>query len=359
MINLDAIQKSSRSQSENMVLQSVDSLQRQLKQSFNEAKNLNFPSSYKRVKNVIIGGLGGSRFPALIIKELFKQELKLPVIINDDYFLPSSFVNKENLVILSSYSGTTEEVIIMAKQALIKKAKITGITSGGEIADILRGKKFPVYIFNPIYNPSGQPRIGFGYAVGGLLGMLFKLGFLKIKEEDVAQAIERLKTLSSHYQITIKKEKNLAKQLAFNLYEKYPYFIVSEFLTGWGNAIANQINETAKNISGFRVIPELNHHLMEGLKHPQKIKEVLIFIFFFSKFYSESIQKRFIITKEVVEKNNILTLWIELKGKNKIEQVFEAMALGSYTSMYLSFLYKENPAAIPYVDYFKKRLKEI
>jgi len=46
-------------------------------------------------------------------------------------------------------------------------------------------------------------------------------------------------------------------------------------------------------------------------------------------------------------------------GKNKIEQVFEMMALGSFFSMYLSVLYKENPAAIPYVDYFKKRLKEI
>ena len=358
MINLDGIEKKLISQTEKVVLQSIDSLRLQLKQSFSEAKNLNFPSSYKKVKNVIIAGLGGSRFPALIIKELFKQELKLPIIINDDYFLPS-FVNKESLVILSSYSGTTEEVIEIGKQALTKKAKVTGITSGGEIANVLKKKKLPVYIFNPIYNPSGQPRIGFGYTVGGLLGMFLKLGFLKIKEVNLVKAIEKLKNITSCYQITVKKEKNLAKQLALNLYEKYPYFIISEFLTGWGNAIANQINETAKNIAVFRVIPELNHHLMEGLKHPQKIKEVLIFVFFFSKFYSESIKKRFIITKEVVEKNNIRTLWIELKGKNKIEQIFEAMALGSYTSMYLSFLYKENPAAIPYVDYFKKRLKEI
>ena len=358
MINLDEIQKNLTTEAENKVLQSVDNLPLQLKQSFNEALNLNFPSSYKKVKNVIIGGLGGSRFPALIIKELFKQELKLPLIINDDYLLPA-FANKESLVVLSSYSGTTEEVIAMAKQASIKKTKITGITAGGEMAEILRRKKLPVYIFNPLYNPSGQPRIGFGYAVGGLLGMFYKLGFLGIKKEDLIQAIEKLKSLSSFYQITVKKEKNLAKQLALNLYEKYPYLIVSEFLTGWGNAVANQINETAKNISGFRVIPELNHHLMEGLKHPEKIKEILIFVFFFSNLYSNNIKKRFIITKEVVEKNNISTLWIELKGKNKIEQVFEAMALGSYTSMYLSFLYQENPAAIPYVDYFKKRLKEI
>jgi glucose/mannose-6-phosphate isomerase len=126
-----------------------------------------------------------------------------------------------------------------------------------------------------------------------------------------------------------------------------------------GNAIANQTNETAKAISDFYVIPELNHHLMEGLKHPEILKKLLIFVFFESDLYSSPIQKRFLITKEVVEKNKVKTFAYKLLGKNKIEQVFEMMALGSFFSMYLSVLYKENPAAIPYVDYFKKRLKEI
>ena len=54
--------------------------------------------------------------------------------------------------------------------------------------------------------------------------------------------------------------------MAQKIINKYPYYIVSEFLTGVGNTIVNQTNETAKSISSFRVIPELNHHLMEGLK---------------------------------------------------------------------------------------------
>ncbi|MEK7097067.1 MAG: SIS domain-containing protein, partial [Patescibacteria group bacterium] len=84
-----------------------------------------------------------------------------------------------------------------------------------------------------------------------------------------------------------------------------------------------------------------------------------MFVFFFSKLFSSSIQKRFLITKEVVEKNNIETIWHELKGANKVEQAFELMAFGSYLSMYLSKMYGENPTAIPYVDYFKKKLAEV
>ena len=147
--------------------------------------------------------------------------------------------------------------------------------------------------------------------------------------------------------------------MAKKIFNKYPYYIVSEFLTGVGNAIANQTNETAKSISSFRIIPELNHHLMEGLKNPQELKKIAIFIFFFSKLFSSSVQKRFLITKEIVEKNNIETLWYGLKGQNKTEQAFELMAFGNYLSMHLSSLYGENPATVSYVDYFKKKMKEI
>jgi glucose/mannose-6-phosphate isomerase len=358
MKKLDDIDFILKLQGGDRVIKSIDALDKQLDQSFNESQKISFPYFYKKIKNIVVCGMGGSRFPSLIIKELFKQEISVPIIINDDYYLPA-FVNNQTLVILSSYSGTTEEVIENAKQALNKKAKITAITSGGEIAKLISQKKYPGYIFNPIYNPSNQPRIGFGYSVGGLLGILIKLGFLKISKTKILSVIKNISRLTSELKINSQSEKNPAKQLVSNLYLTYPYYVVAEFLTGWGNALANQTNETAKTISTFRVIPELNHHLMEGLKHPEDIKKIITFVFFYSNLYSSSIKKRFNITKEVVEKNKIKTIWFELKGKNKIEQVFYAMALGSYLTMYLSVLYQEDPAVIPYVDYFKKRLKEI
>jgi len=345
-------------QGDEKVITSIYNLDKQINDAFNQAKKIRFPKHYQKVENIVVGGMGGSRFPALIIKELFKKELKKPLIINDDYFLPS-FVNKKTLFIASSYSGTTEEVLTMLEEAKEKKAKISAITAGGDLAKRLTDLKAPFYQFDPVFNPSGQPRIGFGYAVGGMLGLLTALGVLKIKKEAVENAIGFLTKVIKNFSIETPWEKNEAKKLASSLLEKYPFYIVSEFLTGVGNAVANQTNETAKVISDFRVIPELNHHLMEGLKHPKNLNQLLVFVFFESDLYSSPIQKRFLITKEVVEKNKVPTLTYKLLGKTKIEQVFEMMALGSFLSMYLSVLYKENPAAIPYVDYFKKRLKEI
>jgi len=345
-------------QGDKKVVTSIYNLEKQIKEAFTQAATIKLSKRYQDIDNVVVGGMGGSRFPALIIKELFKKELKKPLIINDNYHLPG-FVNKKTLFIASSYSGTTEEVLVMLKEAVKKKAKILGITTGGRLAETLSNLKAPFYQFNPVFNPSGQPRIGFGYAVGGILGFITSFGILKIKKTTVLQALNFLKKKIDDFVVEKPQKENEAKKLAISLFNRYPYYIVAEFLTGVGNAIANQTNETAKTISDFRVIPELNHHLMEGLKHPKDLKKLLVFVFFKSKLYSLPIQKRMEITQEVVEKNKIKTIEYVLKGKNKIEQVFELMALGSFLSMYLSVLYKENPAVIPYVDYFKKRLKEI
>jgi len=334
---------------DNIVQKSMNLFPEQIKDSFEKSLLLIIPNEYRQVKNIVACGLGGSRFPHYIIKELFKEEIKVPYIINDDYNLPG-FVDDNTLVILSSYSGTTEEVLETGKKAYQKNAKILGISSGGPLKTFLESINAHGYYFDPVHNPSGQPRIGFGYLIGGILGLLLNLKKLNYPKDKIIFAVNNIK---------IKEIENKAEQMSKKIFNKYPYYIVSEFLTGVGNAIANQTNETAKSISSFRVIPELNHHLMEGLKNPKETVKTSSFIFFFSKLFSESIQKRFYITKEIVEKNNIETLWYELKGQNKVEQVFELMIFGNFLTMYLSLLYGEDPSTVPYVDYFKKKLKEI
>ncbi len=357
MINLDDTKKVLEIQGGDKVIKSVDYFPKQLLVSWQESQKITIPQDYQNINAVVVCGMGGSRFPALIIKELFKEEISVPFVVNDDYNLPG-FVDKNTLVILSSYSGTTEEVVTCGQKALKKGAKLIGISAGGEVASFLKKLKSPAYVFNPTLNPSGQPRIGVGYAVGGQLGMLTKLGIIRTETKKITAAIKNLETILADLKLDVVKGNNPAKKLAFDLYQKYPYYIVSEFLTGVGNAVANQTNETAKSISSFRVIPELNHHLMEGLKFPDVLKTVAVFVFFYSPLYSSPIQKRFNITRDVVEQNKIKTIWYELKGKNKIEQALELLGLGGYLTMYLSTLYEQDPTIIPYVNYFKKKLKE-
>lgn len=333
-----------------LVLQSILGLPSQFVSSWNQATSFRWPEDYKTVSNVLVSGMGGSRFPAFIIQELFKEELKIPLLINSEYRLPF-FVDKRTLFIASSYSGTTEETIFNMKAAKEKNAKVTGVTTGGEVATFLYENALPSLVFDPKHNPSGQPRMGFGYAFAAILGILYSLGFLKIEKEKIEKAFSDLKEI-------IESLKEPAKKMAENLREKYPTIVTAEFLGGCANAMANQFNETAKTNSNFRLIPELNHHLMEGLKHPQGLHDFDVFVFFYSELYSEQIKKRFLITKDIVEQNGLKTLVYKFQGKDKISQALEFLAFSSLMTMFLSEIYHEDPTAIPFVDYFKKRMRE-
>src|SRR3989344_1457973 len=357
-VNLDDSQVVKNTHNCEIVLKSITAFPDQCLQAWSEASMLKFPAEYKQVKNILVCGMGGSRFTPIIIKELFKEEIDLPYVINDNYTLPK-FVSSETLVILSSYSGTTEEVIYCGQEAQKMGAKITGLCLGGPLAEFFKSHRLPAYIFDAKHNPSGQPRIGVGYMTAGHMGLLYASSFLKISPQKVDQALNKLPQLLVNFHQSIPTIQNPAKHMAQNLFGKYPYYVTAEHLQGIGNAMGNKTNETAKAISSYRYIPELNHHLMEGLKFPEVLKQIGIFVFFTSSLYDRRIQVRFDITREVVEKNGLQTLEYKLQGQNKIEQALELIGFSSFMTMYLSLLYQQDPSVVPWVDYFKKRLKEL
>ncbi len=358
MVNLDNTQIILQRHGMEPVLRSMEELPLQLDQAFNDIQELQFADTYRDVHNIVLCGMGGSRFPGYIVRELFKNHLRIPFEINDDYNLPAH-VNEKTLVILSSYSGSTEEIIVNTQKAKKAHAQVVGITTGGTLKKILLELQTPVYVFDPVYNPSQQPRIGFGYAIGALMGLLIHLGLVDYDAEKIQQAYKSVQKYAKDYTLANPQDGNPAKHIASTLVDRYPYFVVSEFITGIGNAMQNQINETAKAISSFRIIPELNHHLMEGLKFPETHRNMATFVFLHSPHYSQRIKQRFVITKEVVEQNNVQSIWYDLRGDSEVENALDCMIFGSYLSLYLSILYEQDPNAVPFVDYFKKRLKEI
>jgi glucose/mannose-6-phosphate isomerase len=327
----------------------------QCETSWREASAITFPQEYTQVKNIVVCGMGGSRFTPRTVKELYQDKISLSYEIVDGYDIPG-YVNEQTLVILSSYSGTTEEVISCGMQAVEKHAKIAGIAHGGGVIELLKKNNCPYYQFDATKNPCGQPRIGGGYLLMAHIAFLKTLGFLSISSEDVMKAIAFSRTIGNMMNGTVDTENNPAKQLALLLKDKHTFFIAAEFMRGFVNGFANQMNETAKIISDFRYIPEMNHHLLEGLKHPESLHANGIFVFLESNLYKAKIQKRFAITKDVVLKQNIATKSIVFAGADSLSQVLEGYVLAGYSTFYLAMLYDTDPVAIPWVDYFKAQL---
>ena len=337
------------------VLGSVEELPNQCRQAWEDAGKVAVPDSYRDVDNVVMSGMGGSGLGARVIDSVYSEQLQLPLIQIHEYHLPG-FVNEGTLVICSSYSGETEETVVNAREAINRQAKWMAIGTGNTLIEMAKQVGAPYYQIDPKYNPSSQPRMAIGYSIVGQLALAAKAGLIRVSKQEIGEAIAAMEKVKAESEVETVTEKNPAKQLAVKMKDKVVVFAAAEHLVGATHTVNNQQNENAKNFCVDVQIPELNHHLMEGLKHPLPNPKNLLFVFINSGLYPERVRRRVELTKEVVEKNGIETVILEMKSAAKLSQAFELIQLGGFANFYLSILYGQNPAPIPWVDYFKTRL---
>lgn len=337
------------------VISSIKMLPQQASQAWEEINDLKFSKKLSGAKNIVVCGMGGSALGGRVVDSFVEKKIRAPIEIFTQYFVPN-YVNQDTLVILSSYSGNTEEAISCAYDAVKRNAKIFGITTGGKMADFLKKENKDVYIYEPTFNPSKMPRLAIGYSIFAILALLSKTQFITLTENEIQTALEALSAYIKEFGPRSKVDNNLAKRLALKLQNKIPVLVSSEHLLGVTHVFKNQLNETAKTFSNLFDLPELNHHLLEGLKLPAKSKEVLHFLFLYSKLYTDRVAKRYPITQDVVEKNSVSHSLYSFNSNTKLEQILELLCLGSFASLYLAVLTGTDPSEIPWVDYFKKKL---
>jgi glucose/mannose-6-phosphate isomerase len=339
------------------VYQSILNLPKQIKQTYENTKNLSFPEGYKDIDEVLVCGMGGSSLGAHFVSTLLRDSIKVPFTIVNGYEIPG-FVNKNTLVILSSNSGTTEEIISCLNLAKEKTDKIYAITTGGKLKEEVDNGNIQGYIFSQELNIAGQPRLAVSYTIVSIMAVLKHLKLLDYDNSDIEDAIMYLENKNTVYDIKVNASGNITKEYAYKIYEKLPIIVGTEFTEGAAHTFANQINETSKNLSIYFIIPELNHHLLEGLVHPSIVHSDSIFIFINSEFYHKRDKARIDITKQILTEKKIEYIEINLKAKNKIAQAFEMLQVGSFITLYLAILYKQDPCPIKTVDYFKEQLSK-
>jgi len=302
--------------------------------------------------------MGGSNLASELIRGLFVSEIKLPFILVRNYHLPA-FASKDSLVIICSYSGNTDESISCLQQAIKLKAKIICLSVGGKIGKIASEHKIPLILMDEKLNPAKQPRYGIGSQLGSTLYVLNKCGIIKITSQKIDAACEYLEKFNGFWSPTVSGNKNLARNVAKQFKGFLPVIIAADFLMPNAHILTNQINESAKTLAIYNAIPELNHHLMEGLELPQEVIKKTKILFLDSDLYLKKIGNRFLVTKKVLEKKKIKYVDQKFSGKDEFFTALEALSFGSWMSFYLSQINHKDPTLIPWVDYFKDRLKRM
>lgn len=355
MVNLDDT-VSLEQKDTGKIVSSIRLLPDQMELAWEAVMATDIPQSYHDCGNVVMCGMGGSTLGGRIVDSLLIDRVRMPIETMNGYNLPY-YVDKNSFVFVSSYSGNTEEAVSMLEEAIEKKAKIFGVASGGKLLEIFEREGIPHYKIDTKANPSGQPRMGLGYSVAATLAVLSKSGYIHMSSDEFYELVVVTREFVKEFDIDIPTNKNLAKKMAEKFKDRGIILIASNHLVGVAHAFKNQLNESSKTFSALFDLPELNHHLLEGLKFPKKGHGVFHFFFVESDLYSKRVQIRYDLTKEIVDKkygHEFSTY--HPRTEKKISQIFETLTLGSFVSYYLALLNDVDPTAIPFVDYFKEQL---
>lgn len=108
------------------------------------AHNFGFHApDHGEILNVVFAGMGGSSLQAEYVRTW--PTLLVPYVICKDYRLPA-FVGEKTLVIVSSYSGNTEETLSVLEEARQRGAMIVVNAGGGKLEQKAHEYGYPLII---------------------------------------------------------------------------------------------------------------------------------------------------------------------------------------------------------------------
>ncbi len=299
-------------------------------------------TKHENIQQVVITGLGGSGIGGTILSELTSAECAVPVIVNKDYFLPS-FVNQNTLVIVSSYSGNTEETLQAMEKALEKKAIIVAITSGGKVLELAKQHQLE-FIQIPGGNP---PRSSIGYCLAQLIKVFVVNG---LASSSLLTDFDNSISLLEKEQADII---NQSKQVAGLLYNKFPLLYSLGSCEGVVVRFRQQINENGKILCGHHSFPEMNHNELVGWTTRN---ENLAVVTFRTAFDYKRTVKRYEFCKPLFEQYSSSVTDIFAKGNSKLEQFFYLIHIGDFISCDIADLRGIDPVEVNIIDQLKKEL---
>lgn len=308
-------------------------------------------SRFEGVTNVVLGGMGGSGWPALILKSW--PGVLAPFEVVRDYTLPE-YVDQRTLFISSSYSGNTEETLSALSDAESRGAQIAVIASGGKLVEIAREKNYPLFLI-----PGGiQPRMSSFYFLVAFLQLLQPLGLVADgKLAELRESGQWLKDQVEPWKATVPTDKNLAKQLALELVGKSIVVYSGPKLFPAANMWKICMNENAKNVAWVNQYPEFSHNEFIGWSsHPVDKPYAVVEIR--SNQEHERVQKRFEITERLLSGKRPSPEVVVPQGDTLLKQLLWTFNLGSYVSLYVALLNGLDPTPVDLVEKLKQLLND-
>jgi glucose/mannose-6-phosphate isomerase len=304
---------------------------------------------------LVVGGLGGSAIAAELTRATMRGLMPLPVVAVRDYEWPG-WVDDRSLVVLSSYSGDTEETLALAATSARTGAGRVGLTSGGKLASWCAREQVPLLRLPPGYAP--RAAVPTAWVLLSELcvrahGAVSLAGEWQAAAETLDRGMRRLGT-------RVPESRNAAKQLARALHGRLPIVIaVGEELQPIATRWRQQLNENAKMPAYASSLPEIDHNEIEAWPstHGRSFPASLVLLRGADE--HSRLEPRVRVTRDAFTAAGIPVHEVRARGESRLPRLASLFQWGDYVSLYLAVLNGEDPTPVTRLDQLKKRLAKI
>jgi len=308
------------------------------------------PDLGEKIENIIICGMGGSAIGGDLAKDFLTDRLPIPLEVNRDYGLPA-YAGRKSLVIISSYSGNTEETLSAMDEAEKRKTVLAAFTTGGEVGRLAGASGIPV-----LRIPEGfQPREAVAYSFIPILYLLGSFcGNLDL-ESETHGAVSVLRRLSGT--LGNPDRDSEAYGIASALYDRFPViYSQSQYFRSVVTRWRSQLAENSKILSSSHLLPELCHNEIVGWRKNIEIPPGAQAVFLQDRAFHDRISLRWELTRQIIMNSAGRVIEVESEGEGLLARMLSLIYKGDFVSLYLSCLYGVDPTPVENIDFLKKRL---
>lgn len=291
-------------------------------------------------RKAVVAGMGGSGIAAQLLPRL---DPTLSIVAHRDYGLPlfPKRELRERLIILSSYSGNTEEVLDAFREARRRKLRMVAIGVGGALIAAARRARIP-YILLP---RSGiQPRMALGFSLRAHLAAMGATAALR-------------RTSALRYTLRADRYEDAGRKLAEELKGQVPLIYASEQNRGIAYIWKIKLNETAKIPAFSNRFPELNHNEMTGFDvsaGTERLAKPFHALIIHDPADHPRNRRRMAVLETLYRKRGIPVIMIPLAQGDPYRAIFGNILLADWTAYYLAEQYGTDPEHVPMVEEFKR-----
>lgn len=327
----------------------IEGFTRQLGEALRIGQAVDLVRQGTDIRNVLITGMGGSGIGANLVESLVFGRIPIPISVCKGYNIPQ-FVSPHTLFIACSYTGNTEETLAAIQKAMLKRAHIICITSGGKMLELAKEYNF-FYIRIPDGYSTARAMLGF--MIVSLLYALYHTNligaaFIKETENSIEYLDRGEKAIQAEAELIAKKLKG-----------KLPFIYCDGRLHAMATRFQQQINENAKQIAHVNTFPEMNHNEIVGWRFPENILQQVQVIYLYSDHDHERVEKRLEICREIFEKRSNPIIDIVAEGASLLEQYYYLIHLSDWISYYLAKENQVDPDPEDAITFLKEELAKL